>query len=60
MRVAVTGLGVVSAIGNDKESFWESLVRAGGEVAGTADHQQPPGEGDLKIACVDPGDVDPY
>ncbi|HSF15510.1 MAG TPA: beta-ketoacyl-[acyl-carrier-protein] synthase family protein [Vicinamibacteria bacterium] len=26
MRVAVTGLGVVSAIGNDKESFWESLV----------------------------------
>ena len=25
-RVVVTGLGVVSAIGNDRASFWESLV----------------------------------
>lgn len=25
-RVVVTGLGVVSAIGNDRRSFWESLV----------------------------------
>ena len=32
-RVAITGFGVVSAIGNDKETFWDSLAKGKSGIA---------------------------